>query len=30
MEAAIGSMIEPVEWLVNSDFTPAWKEGGKP
>jgi aminopeptidase YwaD len=30
MEAAIGSMIEPVQWLANSNFVPAWKEGGKP
>jgi hypothetical protein len=30
MDAAIGSMIEPVEWLVNSDFTPQWKKGGRP
>ena len=30
MEQAIGSMIEPVRWLVNSDFTPQWNAGGKP
>lgn len=30
MEQAIGSMIEPVRWLVNSDFTPQWNPGGKP
>jgi hypothetical protein len=30
MEAAIGSMLGPVEWLVNSDFRPAWNEGGRP
>lgn len=30
MEEAIGSMIEPVKWLVNSDFTPQWNPGGKP
>ncbi len=30
MEEAIGSMIAPVRWLVNSDFKPAWNPGGKP
>ena len=30
MEQAIGSMIEPVRWLVNSDFVPEWAPGGKP
>ena len=30
MTAAIGSMIRPVEWLVNSGFTPQWNPGGKP
>ncbi|MGA6986384.1 MAG: M28 family peptidase [Terriglobales bacterium] len=30
MDAAIGSMLGPVEWLVNSDFTPTWNPGGKP
>lgn len=30
MDAAIGSLLEPVEWLVNSDFTPNWNEGEKP
>lgn len=30
MTEAIGSMIEPVEWLVNSDFKPEWNAGGKP
>jgi Zn-dependent M28 family amino/carboxypeptidase len=30
MDAAIGSLIAPVEWLVNSDFKPEWKAGGKP
>jgi len=30
MDAAIGSMLGPVEWLVNSRFTPKWNEGGKP
>ena len=30
MTAAIGSMIRPVQWLVNSGFTPRWNAGGKP
>ena len=30
MDAAIGSLLGPVEWLVNSGFTPKWNEGGKP
>jgi len=30
MDDAIGSLLGPVEWLVNSDFRPAWKEGGRP
>lgn len=30
MEQAIGSMIAPVEWLVNSDFKPEWLPGKKP
>jgi hypothetical protein len=30
MTQAIESMVEPVRWLVNSDFKPKWKEGGKP
>ena len=30
MTTAIGSLIEPVEWLVNSDFIPTWKPGGQP
>jgi hypothetical protein len=30
MEAAIGSMIAPVEWLVNSDFKPEWLPGKQP
>jgi hypothetical protein len=30
MSAAIGSLIGPVEWLVNSDFRPQWKAGGEP
>jgi aminopeptidase YwaD len=30
MDAAIGSLLAPLEWLVNSDFLPKWKAGGKP
>src|SRR5713226_5086399 len=30
MDAAIGSLLRPVSWLVNSSFTPTWTEGGKP
>jgi aminopeptidase YwaD len=30
MDAAIGSMLGPVEWLVNSSFTPTWNKGGQP
>jgi aminopeptidase YwaD len=30
MTIAIGSLLAPVEWLVNSDFKPEWKEGGQP
>ncbi|CAN5275689.1 hypothetical protein BH20ACI2_BH20ACI2_01110 [soil metagenome] len=30
MTRSIGSMIKPVEWLVNSDFRPTWNEGMKP
>ncbi len=30
MDAAIGSLLLPVEWLVNSDFTPSWNKGGQP
>jgi hypothetical protein len=30
LAAAIGSLVAPVEWLANSDFTPEWKNGGKP
>ncbi len=30
MERAIHSMLEPVEWLANSDFKPEWVEGKKP
>jgi aminopeptidase YwaD len=30
MDAAIGSLLAPVQWLVNSNFTPQWKKGGRP
>ncbi|HZZ67211.1 MAG TPA: M28 family peptidase [Phenylobacterium sp.] len=30
MDTVIGSMVEPVTWLLNSDFQPAWLEGQKP
>ena len=30
MDAAIRSLIVPVKWLVNSDFTPNWNPGGQP
>ena len=30
MDGAIGSMLRPIEWLVNSDFHPQWKPGGQP
>ena len=30
MSATIQSMVGPVRWLLNSDYTPAWKPGGKP
>jgi hypothetical protein len=30
MTRAINSMVASVQWLVNSDFKPAWVEGKKP
>src|SRR5712691_5998688 len=30
MTEAIESMVEPVRWLVNSDFKPQWSKNGKP
>jgi hypothetical protein len=30
MNSAIGSLLGPVRWLVNSGFTPQWKDGGRP
>ena len=30
MDEAIGSLVKPVEWLVDSDFKPTWNVGGRP
>jgi len=30
MDAAIGSLLGPIEWLANSSFTPQWNKGGRP
>lgn len=30
LDSAIGSMIAPVSWLANSDFTPQWNQGQRP
>jgi hypothetical protein len=30
MTHSINSMIDPVIWLINSDFVPKWNEGMKP
>lgn len=30
MTAAIQSLVEPVRWLANSDFVPAWNKDGQP
>ncbi len=30
MTKSINSMINPIEWLVNSDFKPTWYEGKRP
>jgi Zn-dependent M28 family amino/carboxypeptidase len=30
MAAAIDGMVAPVEWLVNADWTPSWRPGGRP
>jgi Peptidase family M28 len=30
IDNAVGSMIAPVTWLANTDFTPQWTAGGKP
>jgi hypothetical protein len=26
----IGSMVGPIDWLLDSDFQPAWNPGQKP
>ena len=30
MDEAIGSLLGPMQWLVNSSFTPTWNPGGQP
>jgi Zn-dependent M28 family amino/carboxypeptidase len=30
LDSAVGSMIAPISWLANSDFTPKWNAGEKP
>jgi aminopeptidase YwaD len=30
LDAVIGSLLQPIRWLANSDFTPRWNQGGKP
>ena len=30
MDQVIGSLVQPVTWLLNSDFQPAWKPGMQP
>lgn len=30
LDSAIGSMIAPISWLANSDFTPQWNKGEQP
>jgi len=30
LNAAIGALLAPMEWLVNSAFRPEWSEGGQP
>jgi hypothetical protein len=30
MNAAIGSLLMPLEWLVNSEFQPKWNAGRRP
>ncbi|HEV2530125.1 M28 family metallopeptidase [Phenylobacterium sp.] len=30
MDQVIGSLVGPVEWLLNSDFQPSWVEGRRP
>jgi len=30
MDRVIGSLVGPIQWLVNSDFQPQWNPGGRP
>jgi aminopeptidase-like protein len=30
LNAAIGSLLGPIDWLVNSSFKPEWNEEGQP
>ncbi len=30
LDSAVGSMIAPINWLANSEFTPQWNAGKKP
>jgi aminopeptidase YwaD len=30
LDAVIGSLLQPMRWLGNSDFTPRWNMGGRP
>lgn len=30
LDEAVNSLLAPIEWLVNSEFKPQWKEGGQP
>jgi hypothetical protein len=30
MDQVIGSLIQPVTWLLDSDFVPTWNPGQKP
>jgi aminopeptidase YwaD len=30
MADAIASLIEPIRWLLDSDYRPRWLPGGKP
>ncbi len=30
MTRSINSLLKPVQWLVNTDFAPAWAKGKKP
>jgi aminopeptidase YwaD len=30
LDAVIRSLLQPIQWLANSDFTPKWDERGKP